>query len=65
LLGFCVASVYGILQALHVVFGRFYALLAVCAIRGMSLHAVDLWRRFDDMKLSAKSPAGRVELRVD
>jgi enediyne biosynthesis protein E5 len=39
--GFSVAIVYGILQALHIVFGLFYALLAVCAIRGLSLHA--LW----------------------
>ena len=45
LFGFSVALVYGILQALHIVFGLFYALLAVCALRGLSLHALALWRR--------------------
>lgn len=42
--GLAVALVYGILQALHIVFGLFYALLAVCAIRGLALHAYALWR---------------------
>jgi hypothetical protein len=48
LFGFSVALVYGILQAVHVVFGLFYALLIVCAIRGLSLHALALWRRWRD-----------------
>jgi hypothetical protein len=43
--GFSVAVVYGILQALHIVFGLFYALLAVCALRGLALHAWFLWRK--------------------
>jgi Na+-translocating ferredoxin:NAD+ oxidoreductase RnfD subunit len=38
LFGFSVAMVYGIIQVLHLVFGLFFALLAVCAIRGLSLH---------------------------
>ena len=38
LFGFAVAVVYGILQVLHLVFGLFFALLIVCAIRGLSLH---------------------------
>jgi enediyne biosynthesis protein E5 len=38
LFGFSVAMVYGLLQVLHVVFGLFFALVAVCAIRGLSLH---------------------------
>src|SRR4029077_14318755 len=42
LFGFSVAIVYGTLQMLHVVFGLFFALLIVCAIRGLSLH---LWYR--------------------
>jgi hypothetical protein len=37
--------VYGILQILHLVFGLFFALLIVCAIRGLSLHAWHLWHR--------------------
>jgi hypothetical protein len=40
LFGFSVAIVYAILQVLHLVFGLFFALLAVCAIRGLALH---LW----------------------
>jgi hypothetical protein len=30
--------VYGLIQVLHLVFGLFFALLTVCAIRGLSLH---------------------------
>ena len=36
--GLAVAFVYGILQVLHLVFGLFFALLIVCAIRGIALH---------------------------
>ena len=36
--GFAVAMVYGIIQMMHLVFGLFFALIAVCAIRGISLH---------------------------
>jgi hypothetical protein len=43
LFGFSVAVVYGVLQLLHLVFGLFFALLIVCAIRGLSLH-VWAWR---------------------
>jgi hypothetical protein len=45
LFGFSVAFVYATLQMLHVVFGLFFALILVCAIRGLSLHAWALWRR--------------------
>jgi len=38
LFGFSVAMVYGLIQVLHLVFGLFFALVAVCAIRGISLH---------------------------
>ena len=65
LFGLSVAVVYGCLQALHVVFGLFYALLVVCAIRGLSLHAFGLWRRLRDMIVGAPSTAGRVEPGVD
>ena len=44
--GFAVAMVYGILQMLHLVFGLFFALVAVCAIRGLCLYIVSgyhLW----------------------
>lgn len=36
--GFSVAMVYGAIQMLHLVFGLFFALVAVCAVRGLSLH---------------------------
>ncbi|HWR83736.1 MAG TPA: RnfABCDGE type electron transport complex subunit D [Candidatus Deferrimicrobium sp.] len=38
-----VAIVYGLLQTYHVVFGLFFALVAVCAVRGAVLHALS-WR---------------------
>jgi hypothetical protein len=36
--GFSVAMIYGVIQMLHLVFGLFFALITVCAIRGISLH---------------------------
>jgi hypothetical protein len=38
LFGFSVAMVYGYIQVLHLVFGLFFALITVCAVRGISLH---------------------------
>jgi hypothetical protein len=38
LFGASVAFVYALTQVLHLVFGLFYALLIVCAIRGVALH---------------------------
>jgi hypothetical protein len=38
LFGFSVAIVYGVIQVLHLVFGLFFALITVCAIRGLCLH---------------------------
>jgi len=63
--GLAVAVVYGILQALHIVFGLFYALLIVCAIRGLSLHAWVLWRRFREVPVGTAPGAERVQIRVD
>jgi hypothetical protein len=51
LFGFSVAMVYGIIQVLHLVFGLFFALLAVCAIRGLSLHLWALWQAYDRRRL--------------
>ncbi|HEX7860999.1 MAG TPA: enediyne biosynthesis protein UnbU [Verrucomicrobiae bacterium] len=45
LFGLAVAFVYGTLQMLHLVFGLFFALLIVCAIRGLSLHVAALTGR--------------------
>ncbi len=44
--GFSVAMVYGLIQVLHLVFGLFFALVAVCAVRGLSLHLWNLMGRF-------------------
>ena len=57
LFGFSVAGAYGLLQALHLVFGLFYALLVVCAVRGLSLHALDLWRARRVMVVRAQAGA--------
>jgi hypothetical protein len=54
LFGFSVAIVYGTLQILHVVFGLFFALLIVCAVRGLSLHLWGLWRRFQRSPVDVK-----------
>ena len=52
--GFAVAAVYGLLQARHIVFGLFYALLIVCAVRGLSLHALEAWRRLSGRGAGAR-----------
>ena len=44
LFGFAVAIVYGMLQLFHVVFGLFFALLIVCAARGLSLFVAAFWQ---------------------
>jgi Na+-translocating ferredoxin:NAD+ oxidoreductase RnfD subunit len=40
--GFSVALVYGVLQAMHVVFGLFFALFAVCLARAALLQVEEL-----------------------
>ena len=60
--GFAVAAVYGLTQMLHIVFGLFFALLIVCAIRGASLHANDLWRRLQGAPIGAKPEPAQVEM---
>ena len=52
--GFSVAMVYGIIQMLHLVFGLFFALITVCAIRGISLH---LYYAFKARKPNLPEPA--------
>jgi enediyne biosynthesis protein E5 len=65
LFGFAVAAVYGIIQTLHLVFGLFYALLVVAAIRGLSLHVLDLWRKMRERAVGPVAGAERLELRLD
>jgi hypothetical protein len=52
--GFAVAMVYGTLQILHVVFGLFFALIIVCAIRGLTLHTARLWPRLNPLPAAAQ-----------
>jgi hypothetical protein len=53
LFGIAVAAVYGVLQEMKIVFGLFFALVAVCAVRGGSLWVLAGWRRM----FGAASPA--------
>jgi hypothetical protein len=62
--GLAVAAVYGLFQLLHLVFGLFFALLIVCAVRGVALHAAALWRKFRRISVGAKQPAERLEMPV-
>ena len=54
--GFSVAMVYGVIQVLHLVFGLFFALLAVCAIRGLLLH---FYFTFKSPRRTSAEPVGR------
>ncbi len=68
LFGFSVAAVYGAVQVMHWVFGLFFALLTVCAIRGVALHVLNLLGKFPSAEareargVALPSPAG---LQVD
>ncbi|HSU57091.1 MAG TPA: enediyne biosynthesis protein UnbU [Candidatus Dormibacteraeota bacterium] len=53
--GFSVAVVYGVIQVLHLVFGLFFALVAVCAIRGLSLWIYHSFK--SKQPAAAESPA--------
>ena len=54
--GLSVAAIYGLLMALHVVFGLFFALTIVCACRGLCAFAVR-WIRGREPALGSTSPA--------
>jgi Na+-translocating ferredoxin:NAD+ oxidoreductase RnfD subunit len=59
LFGFLVAAVYAVLQVSHVVFGLFFALLAVCAFRGMALYLCQLRDTFHPTPVVAKPQLAR------
>ena len=63
LFGLSVAIAYGALEASHLVFGLFFALLVVAAIRGLSLHVLDLWRRTRETAVGPGAAAERLEAR--
>ncbi len=60
LFGASVAAVYAITQVLHLVFGLFFALVIVCAIRGASLHASAWWPQAGDAPPHTGSPDAKV-----
>jgi len=60
LFGASVAVVYAISQVLHLVFGLFFALLIVCAIRGLGLTLHAIWRR-SRQQASPMRPDGPVD----
>jgi enediyne biosynthesis protein E5 len=53
--GGAVAAAYAVLMIFHVVFGLFFALLAVCALRGLSLVVLAAWRAWPSV--TARIPA--------
>ncbi len=55
--GLSVAAVYGLLMVAHVVFGLFFALTIVCAVRGLWMIAMRWARRREEMGSAALSPA--------
>ena len=55
LFGFSVAMVYAVLQVLHVVFGLFFALLLVCAIRGLGFYVTDFWSKVHPVPVPVKA----------
>jgi Na+-translocating ferredoxin:NAD+ oxidoreductase RnfD subunit len=52
--GMAVAIVYGVLQVLHLVFGLFFALVIVCAVRGISLY---IYHGFSAIKIPHEETA--------
>lgn len=56
--GFAVAMVYGLMQILHLVFGLFFSLVIVCAIRGIWLYIYHASPRFESAR--SQSPAAPV-----
>ena len=57
LFGFAVAMVYGCIQVLHLVFGLFFALVTVCAVRGISLWCHSWWKGRPEPALQAAPAA--------
>ena len=55
-----VAAVYGLLVVLHVVFGFFFALTIVCAIRGLLTYATRLARENETVRRAARQLAPAV-----
>jgi Na+-translocating ferredoxin:NAD+ oxidoreductase RnfD subunit len=54
LFGLSVAIVYALSQILHLVYGLFFALLVVCAMRGLSLYVAALWQNSAQSSIDAR-----------
>jgi hypothetical protein len=57
--GVAVAAAYAALVAAHVVFGQFFALLAVCLVRGLALWGLDVGH-----SIRARRPAAARRIRI-
>jgi hypothetical protein len=55
--GFSVAAVYGLLMVAHVVFGLFFALSIVCAVRGLGIYATRWVRSRARKEIEVVAPA--------
>jgi len=51
--GLSIALAYGLLMTLHIVFGFFFALTIVCALRGLALHA-QVWARAGEVSVRSE-----------
>ncbi len=56
--GFSVAAVYGLLMVTHVVFGLFFALTIVCAVRGLWMYAMRWVKRREREEMDAVAATG-------
>ena len=58
--GASVAAIYGVLMISHIVFGLFFALSTVCAIRGISIYVSAIWalRRESGRELALATAQG-------
>ncbi len=54
--GAAVAAVYGLLLVMHVVFGLFFALTIVCALRGLGLYAQAFTVRLARVRVAVEAP---------
>jgi hypothetical protein len=63
LFGASVAAMYGLLMSVHVVFGLFFALTAVCVVRGLGLYAV-AYLAGSERRVAALSPSRAVVART-
>ena len=61
--GLSVAAVYGLLIVTHVVFGLFFALTIVCAVRGLWMYAMRWARRREREEIDAMAAPARALVR--